>query len=436
MAPLKSWLAIPADSDFSLSNLPFGIITSRNSRDQKRPAVAIGDHVLDLLAFSQAKGFSGLPSIEKHIDVFAQTTLNSFAALGRPVHREVREYLQQVFSEDGKHASILKDNEELRANALLKKEDTKTHLPMQIGDYTDFFAGINHAFNVGTMFRGPANALQPNYTHLPVAYHGRASSVVVSGTPIRRPNGQILLDPTADPKIPTFGPCRRLDIELELGCFLCKSNTIGEPVRIADADQHIFGYVIMNDWSARDIQTWEYVPLGPFNAKNFGTSISAWVVLADALEPFRATKLPNETKVLPHLQEKTEDTVYDIKLEVDLTTPDGATTTISRTSGKNLLWSFPQMIAHHSSGGCPMAVGDLLGSGTISGKSEKGGDLGSMLEMNWGGKKDIMLAGMDTRKFLKDGDIVTIRGVCGQDGERVGFGVCEGQITSAVKFDS
>lgn len=190
----------------------------------------------------------------------------------------------------------------------------------------------------------------------------------------------------------------------------------------------------MNDWSARDIQTWEYVPLGPFNAKNFGTSISAWVVLADALEPFRTPKLQNETKVLPHLQEKREDSIYDIKLEVDLTTPDGATTTISKTSGKNLLWSFPQMIAHHTSGGCPMAVGDLLGSGTISGKSEGGGDLGSMLEMNWGGKKDIMLAGMDTRKFLKDGDVVTIRGACGEDGEKVGFGVCEGQIESAVSF--
>lgn len=283
------------------------------------------------------------------------------------------------------------------------------------------------------MFRGPANALQPNYTHLPVGYHGRASSVVVSGTPIRRPNGQILLDPSADPKVPTFGPCRRLDIELELGCFLCKPNSLGEPVKIADADQHIFGYVLMNDWSARDIQTWEYVPLGPFNAKNFGTSISAWIVLADALEPFRTAKLPNETKILPHLQES-EDSVYDIRLEVDLTTPDGATTTISRTSGKNLLWSFPQMIAHHTSGGCPMAVGDLLGSGTISGKSEDRSDLGSLLEMNWGGKKDIMLAGMDTRKFLKDGDVVTIRGVSGEDGERVGFGVCEGQITSAVKF--
>ncbi|KAI9051316.1 hypothetical protein LZ554_005417 [Drepanopeziza brunnea f. sp. 'monogermtubi'] len=433
MAPIKSWLAIPADSDFSLSNIPFGIITSRESRDRKRPAVAIGDHVLDLLAFSQRNGFAG-SSFEKHIDVFSEPTLNAFAALGRPVHREVRAYLQDVFSETGKHAGVLKDNEELRTAALLKKEDTKTHLPMQIGDYTDFFAGINHAFNVGTMFRGPANALQPNYTHLPVGYHGRASSVVVSGTPITRPNGQILLDPAADPKIPIFGPCRRLDIELELGCFLCVGNALGTPIRIADAESHIFGYVLMNDWSARDIQTWEYVPLGPFNAKNFGTTVSAWVVLADALEPFRVKTLDNATEVLPHLKGSEPATVFDIRLEVDLITPEGATTTISKVSGKNLLWSFPQMLAHHSSGGCPMAVGDLLGSGTISGKSEDRNDLGSMLEMTQAGKQEIQLAGMDTRKFLKDGDEIIIRGSCGEAGEKIGFGTCEGTVYSAPVF--
>ncbi|KAJ5047706.1 uncharacterized protein L3040_003524 [Drepanopeziza brunnea f. sp. 'multigermtubi'] len=433
MAPIKSWLAIPADSDFSLSNIPFGIITSRESRDRKRPAVAIGDHVLDLLAFSQRNGFAG-SSFEKHIDVFSEPTLNAFAALGRPVHREVRAYLQDVFSETGKHAGVLRDNEELRTAALLNKEDTKTQLPMQIGDYTDFFAGINHAFNVGTMFRGPANALQPNYTHLPVGYHGRASSVVVSGTPITRPNGQILLDPAADPKIPIFGPCRRLDIELELGCFLCKGNALGTPIRIADAESHIFGYVLMNDWSARDIQTWEYVPLGPFNAKNFGTTVSAWVVLADALEPFRVKTLDNVTEVLPHLKGSEPATVFDIRLEVDLTTPEGATTTISKVSGNNLLWSFPQMLAHHSSGGCPMAVGDLLGSGTISGKSEDRSDLGSMLEMTQAGKQEIQLAGMDTRKFLKDGDEVVIRGSCGEAGEKIGFGTCEGKVHSAPVF--
>jgi fumarylacetoacetase len=277
------------------------------------------------------------------------------------------------------------------------------------------------------MFRGPANALQPNYKHVPIGYHGRASSVVISGTPIRRPNGQILLDPTADPKVPTFSPCRRLDIELELGCFMCTGNKMGEPIPIKKAADSIFGFVLMNDWSARDIQMWEYVPLGPFNSKNFGTTISAWVVLADALEPFRAPKLANETAILDYLKEDREDTVYDINLEVDLTTAEGNTTTISKTNGKNLLWSFAQMIAHHSIGGCPMATGDLLGSGTISGTGE--GDLGSMLEMNQAGKKDIMLAGMEVRKFLKDGDTITLRGVCGgEPGAYVGFGECTGTI--------
>jgi fumarylacetoacetase len=449
MSPVQSWLSIPAHCDFSLSNIPFGIIRSKNSPVEKRPAVAIGDHVLDLKAFSLGNGFSALPSLHDNLSVFSQPTLNAFAALGRPVHREVRAYLQAVFSEDTKYAEVLKDNEPLKKAALLPKHETKTHLPMQIGDYTDFFAGVNHAFNVGTMFRvrfhfpllrkklnsqpeGPANALQPNYTHLPVGYHGRASSVVVSGTPIRRPNGQTLLDPTADPKTPSFGPSRRLDIELELGCFLCTGNSMGEPIPIKTAEENIFGFVLMNDWSARDIQTWEYVPLGPFNAKNFATSISPWVVLADALVPFKTTKLENETEVLPYLKEETEETVYDIRLEVDLTTPDGATTTISRTSGANLLWSFPQMIAHHSVGGCPMNTGDLLGSGTISGKES--GALGSMLEMNQGGKKEIMLAGMDMRKFLKDGDTVTLRGVCGEEGALVGFGECVGTIESARLF--
>jgi fumarylacetoacetase len=433
MAPLKSWLSIPAESHFSLSNIPFGIITSKNSQVEKRPAAAIGDHVLDLKAFASGNGFSALPSLKDHLAVFSQPTLNAFAALGQPVHRSVRAYLQEILSDSTSHPDILKDNTSLQKSALLPKHETKTHLPMQIGDYTDFYAGVNHAINAGTLFRGPANALQPNYYHIPIGYHGRASTVVVSGTPIRRPNGQLLLDPTADPKVPTFGPSRRLDIELELGCLLCKSNPLGEPVRIKDAEQSIFGFVLMNDWSARDIQAWEYVPLGPFNGKNFGTTISAWVVLADALEPFRANKLKNETKLLPYLVEEREDTIYDIKLEVDLTTPEGDTTTISRGSAANLVWSFPQMIAHHSVGGCSMQPGDLLGSGTISGKGED--DLGSLLEMSGGGKKEIMLKGMDVRKFLKDGDTITIRGVCGgEPGALVGFGECVGKIESAIAF--
>ncbi|KAH8666016.1 hypothetical protein BGZ60DRAFT_378444 [Tricladium varicosporioides] len=434
MAPLKSWLPIPPNSDFSISNIPFGIITSRNSQIEKRPAIPIGDHVLDLKAFSVGNGFSALPSIKDHLSVFSQPTLNAFAALGQSVHKEVRSYIQDLFLESSSHPEILKENEGLKKEALLPKQETKCHLPMQIGDYTDFYAGLNHAFHVGVLFRGPDNALQPNYHHIPIGYHGRASSVVVSGTPISRPNGQILLDPTATPKVPSFGPSRRLDIELELGCFLCTTNKIGEPIKIGkEAEEAVFGFVLMNDWSARDIQAWEYVPLGPFNGKNFGTSISPWIVLPCALEPFRANKLENKTELLPYLKEKRNDTVYDISLSVELTTPDGSTSTISRVSASNLLWSFPQMIAHHSIGGCPMNVGDLLGSGTISGDGED--DLGSLLEMSNGGKKDIMLAGMDIRRFLKDGDTVTLRGVCEKDGERVGFGECTGRIESAVSLN-
>ncbi|CAG8974030.1 hypothetical protein HYALB_00008579 [Hymenoscyphus albidus] len=430
MAPPKSWLPIPEDSDFSLANIPFGVIISKNSQNFKRPAIPIGDHVLDLKAFTEGNGFSALASFPSgQFSVFSQPTLSAFAALGQETHNLVREYIQDVFSETTSHPEVLKDNPALQKEALLPKHETKPQIPMQIGDYTDFYAGYNHAFNAGALFRGPENALQPNYLHIPVGYHGRASSIVVSGTPIIRPSGQILHDPAATPKAPIFSPCRRLDFEVELGCFLCESNSMGTSLPInSSAEKAIFGYVLLNDWSARDIQAWEYVPLGPFNGKNFGSTISPWIVLPSALEPFRASKLENTTELLPYLQESREDTVYDISLSVDLTTPEQDTTTISTVSSSNLIWSFPQMIAHHSAGGCPMNVGDFLGSGTISGKSDK--ELGSLLEMTEGGKREIMLAGMDVRKFLKDGDTITLRGKCG---EGVGFGECTGKIFGAVQ---
>jgi len=312
----KSWLPIPRNSHFSLANIPFGIISTTSS-STPQPAIAIGDHALDLSTFTSQKGFS---AIHPHLSVFSEPTLNAFAALGRPIHRQVRSYLQDIFAAETPYPDLLKNNPSLQKEALIPLKDVQYHLPLRIGDYTDFYAGKNHAFNVGTMFRDPANALNPNYTHLPVGYHGRASSVVVSGTPIHRPNGQILADPTATPKTPTFSPCKRLDIELELGAFVCKSNRMGEPIPIADAaESYLFGVVLLNDWSARDIQVWEYVPLGPFNAKNFGTSISPWVVLMDALEPFRTAGIENDTKLLPYLDEKRKDGLYDIRLEVDLT---------------------------------------------------------------------------------------------------------------------
>lgn len=317
----RSWLDIDPSSDFSLANIPFGIISTPDD-PSPHVGIAIGTYVLDLKVLADGiGGWNLLPygGHESNPKVFAQPTLNAFAQLGRAVHRHVRERIQDLLSENTTHPDLLKNNAELREKALVPQQRVQMHLPMAIGDYTDFYAGYHHAYAVGVMFRGPQNALQPNYTHLPVGYHGRASSIVVSGTPVRRPVGQILLDPKADPKQPTVAPSRRLDIELELGCFITKSNPLSQPVGIDEAEEHVFGYVLLNDWSARDIQTWEYVPLGPFNGKNFATTISPWVVLADALEPFRAKGIENPTPVQGYLKEKRGETVYDIQLEVDLT---------------------------------------------------------------------------------------------------------------------
>jgi len=316
MASLQSWFNIPRGSHFSLANIPFGIISK--SSLSPRVAVAIGDHALDLAAFAANNGFSALPTIQPHQAVFSQPSLNAFAALGRPFHSAVRKHIQSVFSEDTPFPDVLKENLALQDQVLVPLKDIRAHLPFKVGHYTDFFAGMNHAYNCGVIFRGASNALQPNYKHLPVGYHGRASSIVPSGTPIRRPNGQILLNPTAEKKLPVFAPCKKLDMELELGAFVCGSNEQGMPIPIEKAEDNLFGVVLMNDWSARDIQAWEYVPLGPFNAKNFGTTISTWVVLADALIPFKAKGLDNDSDVLPYLKEKDEKSVYDISLRVDV----------------------------------------------------------------------------------------------------------------------
>ncbi|KAJ9319208.1 hypothetical protein DTO271D3_796 [Paecilomyces variotii] len=428
-----SWLNIPRDSPFSLANIPFGIISTKTTTSPV-PAVAIGDHALNLSAFAASGGFSQLPSIQQHLDVFNKPTLNAFAALGRPVHRVVREYIQAVFQADTPYPQVLKENAAVQKESLVLRSEVTNHVPMQIGDYTDFYAGLNHAYNVGVLFRGPDNALQPNYKHLPVGYHGRASSVVPSGTPIRRPNGQILANLGADPKVPTFSPCKRLDIELELAAFVSKPNNLGEPVPIDQAEDHIFGLVLMNDWSARDIQAWEYVPLGPFNAKNFATTITPWIVLLDALEPFRSPGLEpgNRESLLPYLREKRAANAYDIRLEVELKNAGGKPTLISKTNATNLLYSFPQMLAHHTITGCNMNPGDLLGSGTISGTEPR--TQGSLLEQTNGGKQPIKLADGSERVFLQDGDEITLRGICGEEGSYVGFGDCVGTILPAINI--
>ena len=310
----KSWLPIPPRSPFSLANIPFGVITTPASQSP-HTAIAIGDHALDLSAFASGDGFFALPSIHPHLSVFSHHTLNHFAALPFHLRRSVRQYLQEVFADATPTPQALKFNTQLQKECLFPLSNVRTHLPMQIGDYTDFYAGANHARNCSVLFQ---SAMQPNYSHLPVAYHSRASSVVVSGTPIRRPWGQILEDPSAKVKVPSFLPCRLLDYELELGAFVCGENKMGEPMGMAVAEESIFGLVLMNDWSARDIQAWEFQPLGPFNSKNLGTSVSPWVVTVEALEPFLTTGISHDADVQRYMAGR-ERGVYDMRLEVDIT---------------------------------------------------------------------------------------------------------------------
>eukprot|EP00116_Pleurobrachia_bachei_P004596 sb/3464858/ len=418
-----SFIDINEESDFSYQNLPYGIF-STESDPTHRIGVAIGDFVLDVSAVKHL--FS--PEIRATC-IEGQTTLNALMGAGRPVWTEFRKTLQKIL---GKDDASLRDNAGLRASALIPATDVTMHLPAQIGDYTDFYSSRNHATNVGTMFRGKDNALQPNWLHLPVGYHGRSSSVVLSGTPIKRPLGQILPSPTAT--TPVFAPCKLFDFELEMGFFVGPGNKMGEPIEMKDAADQIFGLVLMNDWSARDIQKWEYVPLGPFNAKNLGTTISPWVVTMDALAPF---VLPHEPKVdpepLPYLKEN-DSYQYDINLFVAIKGEEmSKAETVSRSNFKYMYWSPRQQLVHHSVTGCNMQPGDLLGSGTISGKED--GELGCMLELCWKGTREVKLGESgEIRKFLKDGDDVIITGYAQGMGYRVGFGECTGKVLPANKL--
>lgn len=315
-ASVKSWVAADARGDFSIHNLPIGIFSTGSG--DARAGVRIGDHVVDLQALASDAASQPLTNIHANAALFGKSTLNEFAELGRAVHRGVRTELQSILADNTTHGAILRDNDALKQKVLISADKVTMHLPMQIGDYTDFYAGYHHAFKVGVLFRGPENALQPNYTHLPVGYHGRSSSIVVSGTPIRRPKGQILTNPTAPVKEPVTSACKRLDYEVELGCFISRSTKMGDSVEVNDAENYVFGYVLLNDWSARDIQAWEYVPLGPFNGKNFGSTISPWIVTPDALEPFRTESLENTTPIQPYLQETQKKNVFDIQLEVGI----------------------------------------------------------------------------------------------------------------------
>ncbi|MDQ4078138.1 MAG: fumarylacetoacetase [Chloroflexota bacterium] len=425
--PQESFIEVTPDSHFPIQNLPYGVF--RPQGGLPRIGTRVGDTVIDLNALAmmglldEALQAAEDGSAQRVRTAFAQPTLNHFMSLGRSVWQVVRGVLQDLLSTD---TATLRANVELRERAFFPASDVEMLLPAFIGDYTDFYSSREHATNVGTMFRGEENALMPNWLHLPVAYHGRASSVVVSGTDIYRPNGQTL---PADADAPMFGPSRLMDFELEMGFFIGPGNPLGEPVPVEEAREHIFGLVLVNDWSARDIQKWEYQPLGPFLAKNFATSISPWVVTLEALEPFRRPSPEQEPTPLPYLRHE-EDCAYDIHLEVRLQSETmEEPLTIARSNFENLYWTMCQQLAHHTITGANLRPGDLLASGTISGATPD--SYGSMLELTWRGTKPIELPTGETRTFLEDGDRVTLTGWCQGEGYRVGFGEVTAQLLPA-----
>jgi fumarylacetoacetase len=415
---LKSFIDVDATSDFPIQNLPYGVFSTPDSA-QRRVGVAIGDFVLDL-AMLEAEGL--LKAAEPGI--LAQDSLNAFMALGPKIWSATRARISELLRHDN---ATLRDNAAFRQRALLPRKEVQLHMPFAVAGYTDFYSSKEHATNVGVMFRGKDNALQPNWLHIPIAYNGRASTVVVSGTPIIRPQGQ-LKPPNAE--VPSFGPCKRLDFELEMGVVVGGASQMGTRLTEAQASEMIFGFVLLNDWSARDIQQWEYVPLGPFQAKAFGTSISPWVVTREALEPFRVQGPRQEPQPLPYLQQAGANN-YDLHLDVDLRIEQSnKPVTISTTNFKYMYWSSVQQLVHHASSGCAMNVGDLLGSGTISGPEKN--QRGSLLEISWNGTEPIELPGGAKRTFFEDGDSLSIRGWCQGDGYRIGFGEVEGTVMPSV----
>ncbi len=415
---LKSFLPIDPSSDFPIQNLPFGIFSTRLS-PELRVGVAIGEWVLDLAELEKI----GLLSPGSQ-PVFNKPALNDFIALGQSVWRSTRAQISLLLRSDHPR---LRDDLSLRGSALVPMHEAIMHLPITVAGYTDFYSSKEHATNVGSMFRDPANALLPNWLHLPVGYNGRASSVVVSGTEIRRPMGQVK-PPSAE--LPLFAACAKLDFELETAFIVGANTALGEQVDVNDAEDLMFGMVLLNDWSARDIQQWEYVPLGPFNAKTFATSISPWVVTMEALEPFRVPGPKQEPEPLPYLRQK-GDHSFDIQLAVELQTAENhQPTTICNTNYRAMYWSMAQQLAHHTISGCNLRVGDLMASGTISGTQPD--SFGSLLELSWNGQRPVTLSdGQTKRSFLEDGDVVTLRGACVGEHYRCGFGTVSGRVLPA-----
>ena len=411
MSLMKSWVesANSAATDFPLNNLPCGVFSIGD--EDARCGVAIGDFILDVTSLEA----EGLLTLAEH-PLFDVPFWNELMDQGAVVWDRFRADVTAMLAEGSSKRWLIEDH-------LVRRGDVTLHLPFLVSEYTDFYAGRHHATNVGSMLRDPANPLPPNWLHMPIGYNGRASSVVVSGTEVRRPWGQ-LKPPGAD--VPHFGPSKRFDFEVELGAVVGQESS--GMVSVADADAMIFGYVLLNDWSARDIQAWEYQPLGPFQAKATATTISPWIVMKAALQPFRVKGPVRDVPLLPYLSEP-GPMLYDIALELGLTPDAGVETVICRTNYAGMYYSAAQQLCHHTTSGCPMNVGDLLGSGTISGPDKE--NRGSMLELSWGGKEPIAVDG-GTRSFIEDGDTIALRGAAVGAGYRIGFGECTGRLIPAV----
>ncbi len=412
----NSWISVPANSDFPLENIPFGIITTEDN-GFPRLATIIGNSVIDLSQLNAMGAFEEIEGIDDF--AFDSHSLNDFIAQGKSVTQAVRKRIQQLFAKDN---AELRDNTATHSDIMYKSSDVQTHLPIEIGDYTDFYSSRQHATNVGIMFRDPANALLPNWLHIPVGYHGRASSIVVSGTEIVRPSGQRM--PAGADK-PVFGPSQLLDFELEMAFVIGKENPLGKPVTTQEAEEYIFGLALFNDWSARDIQAWEYVPLGPFLGKNFASSLSPWIVTLEAFNEFRLDGPVQEPAVLPYLEYSGKNH-YDIALEVAIQPENGEEKVVCQSNFKNMYWNMVQQLAHHTVNGCNMRIGDLCASGTISGDTPE--SFGSMLELTWRGANPITMPDGSQRKFINDGDTVIMRGFAQKGDLRIGFGEVNGKV--------
>jgi fumarylacetoacetase len=410
----KSWLNVPENSDFPIQNIPFGVFLTKD--DIITIGTRIGDYAIDLGAMQQLNYFEG---IELTDDMFMQDTLNDFISDGKKTWRLVRNRIGDLFEVNNPK---LRDNPQHRDIIIFNIDEVEMQLPVLIGDYTDFYSSREHATNVGKMFRDPENALLPNWLHIPVGYHGRSSTIVPSGINIHRPMGQTV--PNGDSQ-PVFGPSRLVDFELEMGFITTDANIMGENIPVSEAEDYIFGMVMLNDWSARDIQKWEYVPLGPFLAKNFATAISPWIVTMDALEPFRTKGPKQEPAPLPYLQQKGKH-AYDIHLEVYVAPEQVEPKLVTKSNFKYMYWSMSQQLAHHTCNGCKVNSGDLMGSGTISGPTPD--SYGSMLELTWGGKNPIQMNDGTERKFINDYDTVTFKGYCQNGQVRIGFGEVKNKL--------